>query len=129
MTGRTMELTTSQYEELRLYEDGEPKKFLAEPNANLIRRGALENVRGAGYRLTAFGRALLGFWQPRFQVRVVFLDGVERTVPTPYYDEEAAIDAADRIRAELAERGYDRRRVHVDAIDNDDPERGSLEHD
>lgn len=61
-----------------------------------------------------------------FAVRTVFLDGVDRT-HSRHKSLRWALYHADATRGELAAKGYDRTRVHVDVVDEDDPERGSLD--
>lgn len=63
-----------------------------------------------------------------FAVRAVFLDGVDRnqSLHTSLY---RALRAADEYRLDMRAKGYDRHRLHVDVIDEDDPERGSLDWD
>ena len=63
-----------------------------------------------------------------FSVRVVYLDGVERLTPEIESLREALL-AADEHRQALAVLGYDHHRVHLDVIDMNDPERGSLDWD
>lgn len=62
MSRPTLELTRYQLAELRRYADGEPHRFEARPNTNLIRRNMLARASVAGYgfyRLTPYGRAAL----------------------------------------------------------------------
>lgn len=62
----------------------------------------------------------------RFAVRVVYRDGLERLDAATESLRDALLDA-DRARSNLALIGYGRTRVHVDVIDEDDPERGPLD--
>lgn len=61
-----------------------------------------------------------------FAVRVVFLDGVDRT-DSRHTSLRGALAGADFLRIDLKAKGYDRHRVHVGVIDEDDPERGELD--
>lgn len=63
-----------------------------------------------------------------FAVRAVFLDGVDRN-QSLHTSLRHALLAADLYRAEMREKGYDRFRLHVGVIDEDDPERGELDWD
>jgi hypothetical protein len=63
-----------------------------------------------------------------FAVRAVFLDGVERN-QSLHRSLRLALEAADFYRAEMRGKGYGRSRLHVDVIDENDPERGSLDWD
>lgn len=62
-----------------------------------------------------------------FSVRVVYLDGVDRTHGEPHTSLIEALRHADEHRAYLRTLNYDRTRVNVSVIDNDDPERGALD--
>lgn len=63
-----------------------------------------------------------------FAVRAVFLDGVDRN-QSLHTSLRHALEAADLYRIDMAKKGYDRRRLHVGVIDEDDPERGELDWD
>jgi hypothetical protein len=58
-----------------------------------------------------------------FQIRVVYLDGVERHTDDPYTSLREALEECDATRASLKGAGYGRTRVHVDVIDLNDGER------
>jgi hypothetical protein len=58
-----------------------------------------------------------------FQIRVVYLDGVERHTDDPYTSLREALEECDTTRASLKGAGYGRTRVHVDVIDLNDGER------
>jgi hypothetical protein len=63
-----------------------------------------------------------------FAVRIVFLDGVDRTGKRSR-SLRRALRYADEERSALLGKGYDRHRVHVAVIDEGDPERGELDWD
>jgi hypothetical protein len=62
MTGHTLQLTTWQRGELRVYRDGEPHRLADRPSRNLIRRDLLRLAPEAGpgyYRITPAGKRAL----------------------------------------------------------------------
>lgn len=63
-----------------------------------------------------------------FAVRAVFLDGVDRN-QSLHTSLRQALRSADEYRADMRAKGYDRSRLHVGVIDEDDPERGELDWD
>lgn len=63
-----------------------------------------------------------------FAVRVVFLDGVDRT-ESSHTSLRRALFRADTYRYELEKKGYRHHNSHVGVIDSDDPERGELDWD
>lgn len=64
-----------------------------------------------------------------FAVRVVFLDGVDRTAQDGFTSLRAALAWADGYTLDLRKKNYTRTMVHVGVIDVDDPERGELDWD
>lgn len=64
-----------------------------------------------------------------YSVRVVFLDGVDRTAADGFTSLREALHWADQYTLDLRKANYTSSMVHVGVIDNEDPERGELDWD